>query len=112
MAVSVLTLSLFLFNTTIFAGDKINGFKLSTCSDHNCIKLVSEKATISKIANGYAFANAHFLVSDLNQKPILEFKALDVYYDLAGKRILFRDIQNMKYQQAYYDFNTNQLTEL
>lgn len=111
-AVSVLTLSLFLFNTAIFAGDKIHGFKLSTCSTVNCIKLISQKATSSRIADGYAFSGAHFSVSDLNHKTILEFNALDVYYDLAGKRILFRDVQNMKFQQAYYDFNTNELTEL
>lgn len=95
-----------------YSSDKINGFKLSICSDKECIKLNSDKATKSKLAEGYAFSKVEFSTTNQHSHRKTQFTSLDVYYDLEINKILFRDIKNMKFKEAIYDFDKSELIKL
>jgi hypothetical protein len=90
----------------------IKGFKLNSCDNGQCVSLLADKAYIGRIIkDGYAFETVKFDLKMQNNEQI-SFESSDVYYDLITKRILFRDVKDMNFKQAIYDFNEGKLVQL
>jgi len=92
----------------------IKGFKLNSCKNEKCIFITSKKAYFGHYANNnYAFDKVKFQMKEKNtNKEMISFEAKDVYLDFVIKRVLFRDVQDMKFKQAIYNFEEGRLIKL
>ena len=90
----------------------IKGFKLNSCDKGQCVSLLADKAYIGRLVkDGYAFDTVKFDLKMKNNEKI-SFESSDVYYDLITRIILFREVKDMKFKQAIYDFNEGKLVKL